>query len=123
MLASSSWLQHRPSLTVALSFLFLSSSKTHSVPHVPGVDLTEYKKNLISRFSNPYVKDKVERLMLDGSKKLPNTMRDAIIYLTKEGIPTTYLGIAVAAYIRYVTGINAAGEEIPVILDPMAEVR
>ena len=93
------------------------------MPHVPGVDLDAYKKNLISRFSNPYVKDKVERLMLDGSKKLPNTMRDAIIYLTKEGIPTTYLGVAVAAYIRYVTGINATGEEIPVILDPMAEVR
>ncbi len=46
-----------------------------SVPHVPGVDLEQYKKDLIARFSNPYVKDKVERLMLDGSQKLRNTMR------------------------------------------------
>lgn len=92
-----------------------------SVPHVPGVDLEAYKKSLVTRFSNPYVKDKVERLMLDGSKKLPNTMRDAIAYLTEHNLPTAHLGFAVAAYIRYVTGIDLDGNEIPEVLDPMAE--
>ncbi len=97
------------------------TTHTHSVPSVPGVDLEVYKKSLVTRFSNPYVKDKVERLMLDGSKKLLNTMRDAIAHLTQHGLPTTYLALAVAAYIRYVTGIDCDGEEIPEVLDPMAE--
>lgn len=59
--------------------------------------------------------------MLDGSKKLLNTMRDAIAHLTAHGLPTTYLALAVAAYIRYVTGIDVEGEEIPEVLDPMAD--
>jgi len=95
-----------------------------SVPEVPGVDLEGYKKDLITRFSNPYVKDKVERLMMDGSQKLRNTMRDAINFLSVESEPallTTYVGIAVAAFIRYVTGIDQEGEEIEEMLDPMAE--
>jgi mannitol-1-phosphate/altronate dehydrogenase len=32
-----------------------------SVPEVPGVDLEWYQRNLLSRFSNPYVKDKASR--------------------------------------------------------------
>lgn len=59
--------------------------------------------------------------MLDGSKKLLNTMREAIAYLTQHNLPMTYVGLAVAAYIRYVTGISVDGEEIPEVLDPMAE--
>jgi mannitol-1-phosphate/altronate dehydrogenase len=95
-----------------------------SVPEVPGVDVEGYKKDLLTRFSNPYVKDKVERLMMDGSQKLRNTMRDAINFLSVESEPallTTYLGLAVAAFIRYVTGIDQEGEEIGEVLDPMAE--
>lgn len=88
---------------------------------MPGVDLEVYKKSLVTRFSNPYVKDKVERLMLDGSKKLPNTMRDAIAYLTSHSLPTTHLALAVAAYTRYVTGIDLDGNELPEVLDPMAD--
>lgn len=59
--------------------------------------------------------------MLDGSKKLLNTMRDAIAYLTAHNLPMTYVGLAVAAYVRYVTGISVDGEEIPEVLDPMAD--
>ena len=93
----------------------------HSVPHVPGVDLEQYKKDLVIRFSNPYVKDKVERLMLDGSKKMLNTMRDAINFLVENKLPTVYLGVACAAFIRYVTGVDEEGEEIEEVLDPIAE--
>jgi mannitol-1-phosphate/altronate dehydrogenase len=65
----------------------------------------------------------VERLMLDGSKKLPNTMRDAIAFLTENGHATTYLGLAVAAYIRYVTGVDDEGQDLQEVLDPNAKVN
>jgi mannitol-1-phosphate/altronate dehydrogenase len=93
----------------------------YSVPHVPGVDLEQYKKDLVIRFSNPYVKDKVERLMLDGSKKMLNTMRDAVNFLVENKLPTVYLGVACAAFIRYVTGVDEEGEEIEEVLDPIAD--
>lgn len=62
--------------------------------------------------------------MLDGSKKLYNTMKDAILYLVQHDKPTTFMGLAVAAYIRYVTGMDEEGNDIDVakVLDPLAKV-
>ena len=47
---------------------------TATLPPVPGVDISEYKDDLILRFSNPYIADKVLRLASDGSKKISNAI-------------------------------------------------
>ncbi len=38
---------------------------------VPGIDLDEYKKTLIERFSNPKIRDRLPRLYLNGAAKIP----------------------------------------------------
>ncbi len=36
-----------------------------------GIDLNAYREKLIQRFSNPYIKDRVERIILGSSAKIP----------------------------------------------------
>ncbi|KAG5191058.1 mannitol dehydrogenase rossman domain family [Tribonema minus] len=86
---------------------------------VPGVSAPEYCDKLIERFSNPYIKDKLMRLAEDGSKKMQNTMRDAILELQKRGLSTKVLALANAAWIRYCVGKDENGDPLE-IKDPMA---
>jgi mannitol 2-dehydrogenase len=41
---------------------FMATEAAPTLPRVPGVDLDEYRRTLIDRFSNPYVRDTLARL-------------------------------------------------------------
>ena len=41
---------------------------TPTLKPVPGVDMTAYKEDLIKRFSNPFIKDMVQRLCPGGAQ-------------------------------------------------------
>lgn len=86
---------------------------------VPGVNTPQYCVQLLERFSNPYIKDKLQRLAEDGSKKMQNTMRDAIVTLSQRGLSTRSLAFANAAWIKYCTGIDEDGLVIE-LKDPLA---
>jgi len=92
------------------------------IPEVPGVNLDEYSDMLVKRFSNPYIKDKVERLAEDGSKKLYNTMRGPILELTHLHKSTQCIATAVAGFIKFMSGTDVHGTPIPCIRDPQAAV-
>ena len=55
---------------------------------VEGVDLAQYQRTLLERFSNTYIKDKLSRLAQDGSQKFMNTLRDALIGYREQQAPT-----------------------------------
>lgn len=61
---------------------------------------------------NPYIKDKLTRLAEDGSKKMLNTLKDAVLELHEKGLPTTIISLANAAWIRFMTGESENGEAI-----------
>ena len=44
---------------------------TPLLPPVPGVDLVDYKRSLLERFSNPKIKDTLARLAFAGSDRMP----------------------------------------------------
>ncbi|CAM9937611.1 unnamed protein product, partial [Hapterophycus canaliculatus] len=88
---------------------------------VPGVDTKTYQKKLVERFGNPYIKDKLTRLAEDGSKKMPNTLKEAVLELRERGLPTKVVALANAAWIRYMTGKGPIwGDVIQGIKDPLA---
>lgn len=87
---------------------------------VPGVDTITYQKKLVERFGNPYIKDKLTRLAEDGSKKMPNTLKEGVIELTAKGLPTTVIALSNAAWIRFMTGELETGFPIVGIKDPAA---
>ncbi|MGF1624894.1 MAG: mannitol dehydrogenase family protein [Alphaproteobacteria bacterium] len=89
-------------------------------PHMPaGADLDGYKQALVARFHNPALKHRTWQICMDGSQKLPQRLLGPIADLIAAGRPFPYLALGVAGWMRYVTGVDEAGQPIDV-RDPMA---
>ncbi|HEY5178683.1 MAG TPA: hypothetical protein VIJ07_02725 [Dermatophilaceae bacterium] len=43
----------------------MATEAAPTLPPVPGVDLDDYRRTLVERFSNPYVRDILARLCAD----------------------------------------------------------
>lgn len=85
----------------------------------PGADLTSYKRALIERFRNPALKHRTWQIAMDGSQKLPQRLLGTVRDRLREGASIARLSLGVAAWMRYVTGIDEKGAPIDV-RDPMA---
>ncbi|MDB5621518.1 MAG: mannitol dehydrogenase [Devosia sp.] len=86
---------------------------------MPGVDLGGYRDRLLERFSNPALQHRTWQIAMDGSQKLPQRLLGTIRDRLAAGQPITRLALGVAAWMRYVTGIDETGESIDV-RDPLA---
>jgi fructuronate reductase/mannitol 2-dehydrogenase len=84
------------------------------VPPVPGIDLREYRDGLLERFSNPRIGDDLSRLCGRGSTKVPAYLLPSIAEARRLGRPHELLNIAVAAWVRYLRGIDLEGFVIPI---------
>ncbi|MFZ2159921.1 MAG: mannitol dehydrogenase family protein, partial [Bradyrhizobium sp.] len=84
-----------------------------------GTDLSAYSATLLKRFSNPALHHHNAQIAMDGSQKLPQrllgTLRDRLML----GLPIETHALAVAGWMRYVTGVDEQGREIDV-RDPIA---
>ncbi|MBB3019753.1 fructuronate reductase [Microvirga lupini] len=88
--------------------------------HMPaGADLESYKSALIERFKNPALKHRTWQIAMDGSQKLPQRLLGTIRDRLRNGAPIGRLALGVAAWMRYVTGLDEKGAPIDV-RDPMA---
>jgi fructuronate reductase len=85
-----------------------------------GVDLAAYKAALIERFRNPALKHRTWQICMDGSQKLPQRLLGSIRDCLRLGAPFDRLALGVAAWMRYVTGVDEEGQAIDV-RDPLAE--
>ncbi len=86
---------------------------------VPGIDLGDYKKTLLTRFANPIIKDQVARICLDGSSKVPKFVLPSVQEALAAGRPGKLLTLAVAGWLRYLTGVDEQGAPY-LIDDPLA---
>ncbi|MGH6923522.1 MAG: mannitol dehydrogenase family protein [Propylenella sp.] len=93
------------------------ASPTLCVP--TGVDLAAYKRALLERFKNPALKHRTWQICMDGSQKLPQRLLGSIRDCLRLSAPFDRLALGVAAWMRYVTGVDEAGEPIDV-RDPLA---
>jgi fructuronate reductase len=87
--------------------------------HMPGVDLSAYRDQLLERFRNPALKHRTWQIAMDGSQKLPQRLLGTIRDRLKAGQGIERLALGVAAWMRYVTGVNEDGSDIDV-RDPHA---
>ncbi|KAL1607866.1 hypothetical protein SLS60_002804 [Paraconiothyrium brasiliense] len=90
------------------------------LPAIPGVDVDEYIQTLHSRFSNPTLKDEVARICLGGSGKMPQFIIPSIAEQIESRGPIGRLTLCVAAWFRYLTGVDENGKTYK-IDDPMAK--
>lgn len=81
--------------------------------------LEAYRDQLLARFANPALKHRTWQIAMDGTQKLPQRLLGTIRDRLKKGQPIQRLTLGVAAWMRYVTGIDEQGNPIDV-KDPHA---
>ena len=92
---------------------------TPLLPPVPGIDLGAYKATLLHRFDNPAIKDQIMRLCQNGSGKFPQYLLPSLWEAVQSSRPRRLLTLALAGWLRYLTGIDEQGSTY-VIDDPRA---
>jgi len=92
------------------------------IPTLPNldVDFFTYRDELLARFANPALKHRTWQIAMDGSQKLPQRLLGTIRDRLEAELSFTGLALGVAAWMRYVTGVDEDGNDIDV-KDPMAE--
>lgn len=84
------------------------------------VDVASYAAALLRRFRNPALKHRTWQIAMDGSLKIPQRLLNSIRAHIFAGTAYPCLAIALAGWLRYVTGIDEQGDAIAVS-DPYAE--
>jgi mannitol 2-dehydrogenase len=94
---------------------YMDDEATRTLEPVPGIDLDDYKRNLISRFSNPQVRDTIARLCAESSDRIPKWLLPVIRRNLEEGGPIRLATAVVASWARYAEGVDEEGRPIEVV--------
>lgn len=86
---------------------------------MPRAELEAYRDALLARFANPALKHRTWQIAMDGSQKLPQRLLGTIRDRIAAGQGYNRLALGVAAWMRYVTGVDEQGGAIDV-KDPHA---
>jgi mannitol 2-dehydrogenase len=84
------------------------------LPGVLGLDVDHYRETLLERFGNPRIGDRLQRLCARGSTKMPAYLLPSLQEAVERGRPHGALTLALAAWIRYLTGVDFEGRPIEV---------
>jgi len=85
----------------------------------PGVDIAAYQQALVTRFGNPALPHRTQQIAMDGSQKLPQRLLGTVRDNLNAGRSIDMLALAVAGWMRYVSGRDEGGRPIEVS-DPLA---
>ncbi|AZV76747.1 mannitol dehydrogenase family protein [Parasedimentitalea marina] len=84
-----------------------------------GVALDAYAEALFARYANPAIRHRTWQIAMDGSQKLPQRLLGTLRENFAAGRMSPCLCLAVAAWMRYVSGTDETGKTIDV-RDPLA---
>jgi fructuronate reductase len=84
---------------------------------VPGIDLAQYQRDLITRFANPAIGHRTSQVATDGSQKLPQRLVAPVRVRATQGLASPMSALTAAAWIHYLTGHNFDGVT-HVVADP-----
>ncbi len=99
----------------ALLERYMDEEATPTLQPVPGIDLDEYKRTLIERFSNPEIRDTLARLCMDSSDRIPKWLLPVVRHnLAHDGrVRLSAAGCAAGA--RYDEGVDEHGDPIRIV--------
>ena len=84
-----------------------------------GENVENYCSKLLERYQNPAIEHRTWQIAMDGSQKLPQRILETVSDLLASQKNFQGLALAIAAWMKYVTGIDLSGEAIDV-RDPIA---
>lgn len=80
---------------------YMDEEVTPTLDEVPGVDLREYKKTLVERFRNPFIKDEVARIISGSSAKFPKFILPVILDQLKDCRSISIAALITACWYQY----------------------
>ena len=107
-------------LIVSLLNRYMNEEATPTLSPVAGIDLDEYKAELLVRFANPEIRDTLARLCQDSSDRIPKWLLPVARWNLENGGSITMAAAIVASWARYAEGVDEEGEPITVV-DNLAE--
>jgi mannitol 2-dehydrogenase len=94
---------------------YMDREATPTLEPVPGINLDEYKHQLIERFSNAQVRDTVARLCAESSDRIPKWLLPVIRHNLETGGEILRSTAVVASWARYAEGTDEQGQPIAVV--------
>lgn len=85
-----------------------------------GFNIATYHQQLLNRFANKALKHRTSQIAMDGSQKLPQRLLESLRTQLKHNGQINIICLGVAAWIRYITGVDEQGNAIAVA-DPLAQ--
>jgi fructuronate reductase len=104
-------------VNLVTTYMACEAGETVSAP--AGFDIEAYKQQLRERFSNKALKHRTWQIAMDGSQKLPQRLLETLREQLAGNGHIDILCLGVAAWIRYVSGVDEKGNAIEVS-DPLA---
>jgi fructuronate reductase len=108
-----------PGLAAFVAGLMEDTKPSLAVP--AGTDVSGYCGALIKRFRNPALRHRTWQIAMDGTQKLPPRILAPLRERLAAGLPIDRHALVIAAWMRYVTGIDERGGPID-LRDPMRAV-
>ena len=99
---------------------YFESEAIPTLPAVPGIDLHEFSRTLIERFSNPGVRDTVARLCAFSSDRIPKWLIPVICDNLASDGSVRVAAAVVASWARYAEGTDEWGKPYEVV-DQLAD--
>jgi mannitol 2-dehydrogenase len=93
---------------------YMEQEATPTLRPVPGIDLDDYRKNLIARFSNSAISDTLARLAFDGSERLPKWLLPIVRQNLATGGEVRRSAAVVVGWVRYSEGVDEQGRPIEI---------
>lgn len=79
---------------------------------VPGLDLDQYRADVLQRFRNPAIIHRLEQIAIDGSQKIPYRLGDSLAANRAAGVLPQHIVTALAGWIVFLHGRARSGTAI-----------
>ena len=109
---------HEATADPAIASLLLGYMKSEAEPTlepVPGIDLGDYERSLVDRFSNRYVPDTLLRLGTDGSDRIAKFLLPVVRDRQELGLTSPLSAAIVASWAAFARGVDEDGAPIDFI--------
>jgi fructuronate reductase len=85
-------------------------ASAETLPPVPGIELVDYRAQVLARFSNRAIRHLTYQIAMDGTEKLPQRILAPLAETIAQGRDGTPFCFAIAAWMRYCMGVSDTGE-------------
>ncbi len=104
----------------ALLLRYIDEEAVPSLTPIDGVDFNQWGRQVLSRFGNPQLDDRISRICADSSDRIPKFVLPVVADRLRDGGTVDVCAAIVASWARYAQGVDERRRPIDVV-DPRRE--